>query len=407
MAYTPAGIPPINRLIIVGNGFDLAHGLPTKYQNFIDDFWNSIIHNIFLKIKKNIEFNGESLHFENDFLRFDLNYTTKFSRDYIASTWDSLILPFEKQNSYSFSDFKNLHGIALNKIRGGYLGTTSIFNNSTLGIKNNFFLDISSNLVTNWVDIETEYYKRLEHYAKTDNFGGATALNNEFERVKQLLVSYLKENIEQKFEKGAHEGFTKILNDKKIKVKELSGTKFAMYGKDEIWEISNTKLLNFNYTDTPVRYFDKNDIIQIHGSLDSDDKNPIIFGYGDESKDSYLNIENKDNNVYLQHIKSFIYSQTSNYNNLLSFIDSNYFQVYLLGHSCGLSDRVLLKTLFEHENCKSIKLFFHKIDESYDDYADKTMNISRHFSDKVKMRKLLVNKEYCEAMPKTELKKIS
>lgn len=29
----------MNRLVIIGNGFDLAHGLPTSYKDFIDDFW--------------------------------------------------------------------------------------------------------------------------------------------------------------------------------------------------------------------------------------------------------------------------------------------------------------------------------------------------------------------------------
>ncbi|WP_365988628.1 AbiH family protein [Chryseobacterium sp. sg2396] len=30
----------MNKLIIVGNGFDLAHGLDTKYSDMIDFFWN-------------------------------------------------------------------------------------------------------------------------------------------------------------------------------------------------------------------------------------------------------------------------------------------------------------------------------------------------------------------------------
>lgn len=26
----------MNRIVLIGNGFDLAHGLPTKYENFIN-----------------------------------------------------------------------------------------------------------------------------------------------------------------------------------------------------------------------------------------------------------------------------------------------------------------------------------------------------------------------------------
>ena len=36
----------INRIVLIGNGFDLAHGLPTSYQDFIRDYWSSIGHDI-------------------------------------------------------------------------------------------------------------------------------------------------------------------------------------------------------------------------------------------------------------------------------------------------------------------------------------------------------------------------
>lgn len=29
----------MNRIILIGNGFDLAHGLPTSYKSFIDYYW--------------------------------------------------------------------------------------------------------------------------------------------------------------------------------------------------------------------------------------------------------------------------------------------------------------------------------------------------------------------------------
>ncbi|WP_333877814.1 AbiH family protein, partial [Flavobacterium sp.] len=35
----------MNRLVIIGNGFDLAHGLPTSYKDFIDDFWGNLKNN--------------------------------------------------------------------------------------------------------------------------------------------------------------------------------------------------------------------------------------------------------------------------------------------------------------------------------------------------------------------------
>lgn len=40
----------MNRLVLIGNGFDLAHGLKTKYEHFIDWYWeqkiNEFIHEL-------------------------------------------------------------------------------------------------------------------------------------------------------------------------------------------------------------------------------------------------------------------------------------------------------------------------------------------------------------------------
>ena len=33
----------MNRIILIGNGFDLAHGLKTSYANFIDWYWEKRI----------------------------------------------------------------------------------------------------------------------------------------------------------------------------------------------------------------------------------------------------------------------------------------------------------------------------------------------------------------------------
>ena len=32
----------MNRIILIGNGFDLAHGLKTGYKDFIDSYWDEV-----------------------------------------------------------------------------------------------------------------------------------------------------------------------------------------------------------------------------------------------------------------------------------------------------------------------------------------------------------------------------
>ena len=126
--------------------------------------------------------------------------------------------------------------------------------------------------------------------------------------------------------------------------------------------------------------------------------NSVIFGYGDELDDDYKTIVNKNENKFLGNIKSIKYLEADNYRRLLSFIESEPYQIIIMGHSCGNSDRTLLNTLFEHKNCVSIKPYYHQIDEEHDDYIKIVQNISRNYTDMKLMRDRVVNKTYCEPL---------
>ncbi|WP_418192078.1 AbiH family protein [Alistipes sp.] len=159
-------------------------------------------------------------------------------------------------------------------------------------------------------------------------------------------------------------------------------------------------LLNFNYTSTANLYIPQGSefkVNHIHGEL-GNDNNPIIFGYGDELDEDYKSIANLNDNEYLKNIKSIRYLETDNYRQLLRFIDSAPYQIYVMGHSCGNSDRTLLNTLFEHRNCLSIKPYYHKKADGTDNYIDIVQNISRDFNDMTLMRDRVVNKGYCRPL---------
>ena len=83
---------------------------------------------------------------------------------------------------------------------------------------------------------------------------------------------------------------------------------------------------------------------------------------------------------------------------MLNFIESDTFQVIILGHSCGNSDRTLLNTLFEHRNCVSIKPYYYVKEDGTDNYLDIIQNISRNFTDMKMMRDRVVNKTFCETI---------
>ena len=42
----------MNRVIIIGNGFDKAHGLATGYRDFIDSYWTNFSYHIFNGYKR-------------------------------------------------------------------------------------------------------------------------------------------------------------------------------------------------------------------------------------------------------------------------------------------------------------------------------------------------------------------
>ena len=156
-------------------------------------------------------------------------------------------------------------------------------------------------------------------------------------------------------------------------------------------------LLSFNYTATAKMYGNFNlDFNYIHGELEHPEN--IIFGYGDELDKDYQEILDKNDNELLKNVKSVKYLETRHYHNMLEFLMSAPFQVLIMGHSCGNSDRTLLNTVFEHENCVSIKPFYHKWADGSDNYLELVQNISRNFTNMRLFRDRVVNKEQCKTM---------
>ncbi|MDU1889512.1 MAG: AbiH family protein [Dysgonomonas sp.] len=429
----------MNRIILIGNGFDLAHGMKTSYRDFIDGYWGEFIEGARKKEK----------YHEDECVNITTTSTTYNLVD---------ILP-EGINTYrALKSSVHLH-----------------FSTTDFSINNRLLTKISDSTSNkSWVDIENEYYQELKDtfLKKKDFFDryNVRKLNEEFSIIEKLLEKYLtkveketqpdssvyqniKENIyslidindlansfENEFikeienqihdiENWADEEFMDTYNETKKIHENLSSNpvhienfiaKYLDEAENEddayeylIDEVHNEKIpdyfltpndilfLNFNYTNTSDFYQPENaepfNTIHIHGELNSEE-NPMIFGYGDELAEDYKQIENLNDNEYLKNVKSIRYLETDNYRQLLNFIESEPYQIFVMGHSCGNSDRTLLNTLFEHKNCVSIKPFYHKRADGSDNYSEIVQNISRNFKDKALMRERVVNKTYCEPL---------
>lgn len=394
----------MNRLVIIGNGFDVAHGLPTGYKDFIDNFWKNFKdkHNTeeykkFVFLDESHERFYKEYGLINDFNDFK-NCIDEYSKDYPSYF-------FDKENL----SFKTNHGSA----------------KSVFEFKNELFKIINKRNSQNWVDIENEYYTQLKKIAKDklngfpspleiENFevgkkNRVVKLNNEFEEIRILLESYLNRIIEEKYvwkeiknEEIISHIIAKPLYSDFTLYKELK----EFYEKPANLKLNETLFLSFNYTLTAFdysNYLANKKLVShfdyIHGILDKPEL-PIIFGFGDEMDDDYKIIENIDDNNYLKFFKSIQYLEHSGYKYLYNFIETEPYQVFIMGHSCGLSDRTLLSTVFENDNCLSIKVFYHQKgkEKNNDNYTKVIQNISRHFKDKKMLRKKVVEKRHCKPL---------
>lgn len=412
----------MNRIIIIGNGFDLAHGLKTSYANFIDWYWE----------KKILDLRNEKWDILDDGL-------TKFKL-LQHNSWNCL---YTYKWGIKIISKDELFEIIRNNPEFFEVRYQSFFNQINKEYEKR-----------GWVDIENEYYNLLISSNTPEK------LNEELDIVRGKLIEYLKgiqdgaETIDdlkpiiiepiktEDIAVGAYNTFINIINsrlehnDEKLidsyndfynnykinhdynyKIKNISDFKKSIkrisrfedfetccYFPEELLLPDRIMLLNFNYTDIADKYFPETSnrfiVNHIHGKLDN--PNEVIFGYGDEESESFKELKERDNTEYTRNFKTIKYLEMPSYKKLLAFMESAPYQIYIMGHSCGKSDATLLNTMFEHPNCISIKPFYHQKEDGSDDNWDIVQNIYRNFKDLKLMRDRVVNKTQCEPMPQAE-----
>jgi hypothetical protein len=373
----------MNRLIIIGNGFDLAHGIKTSYHDFILEYLKIALINCSEKdtyiVDGNQIYDG---YFEDDLIKIYLQEKyrgTEYQHEIKKIQTVEELVRFNKAFGFTI-----VHSFEL--------------------LKNT----IDEYCTLNWVDLEDCYFDLLVLYgtqtSRSYDKKKIKLINEKFEILKKLLNEYL---IKQ-------QSFYTNPFDKQPLIdcfnEEISKFELVTVTLKENIVPENLYFLNFNYTNTFEEYYKHcatkiaSDFNYIHGNLHGVHGHPI-FGYGDELDKRYLEFEDEKNNELFKHIKSFEYLKTKNYYLLIRFIEANDFQVHIYGHSCGISDRTMLNQIFEHENCKSIKIYYHKKLDSSNDYTEKIFEISRHFKNKAMMRKKIVPFDLSREMPQPSMAK--
>lgn len=379
----------MNRLVIIGNGFDMAHGLKTSYMDFINWYWD----------KRIDAFAGN---------------TTKVSEDCLCKltikdgTYVNCWNVFTFEQSY----FRDIIG---NRICSGYEVIKELKKHPEVFLidYSPFFDRIMTSFETKrWVDIENDYYymlkKGIGEIPPIDYT--IEELNEQLGFLQEKLVEYLhtmeKDRFKEEIERAiidffdpadfSSEGRKMASDNLGLDIKTFAEVRNDYEAQHKLVP-ERIMLLSFNYTAT-AKMYDNFNIVHnyIHGELDRPEN--IIFGYGDELDKDYQVILDRNDDKLLMNVKSVKYLETRHYHDMLEFLMSAPFQVLIMGHSCGNSDRTLLNTVFEHENCVSIKPFYHKWEDGSDNYLKLVQNISRNFTNMRLFRDRVVNKEQCKTM---------
>ncbi len=317
------------QLFLIGNGFDLAHGIPTSYNDLVNWYGEELIKKL-----------REVKTVDDDFFK------TSLSVPLGGGAYSTRDCP---------SNFSQL-------LESGYAKS-----------KSDFFTELLAYYRKgNWVDIEGFYFEKLKKIAEIpkgkinpeERLNRVKSLNHQFQSIQNLLSSYLT-----------------TLNEKVTLIPEFIDM-FKTTSSDD-----RNLFLTFNYTNTiddylnHLKYSKNAEIVNIHGKLNTEN-NPVIFGYGDQHDEIYSTLENFNQNEFLEYIKYPKYTLSDGFQKLSKFINAPHrtYDVHIIGHSCGLSDRTLLKEVLENSNCK--RIFIHHFPDRKD-FTRKATELTRHFSDKI------------------------
>lgn len=349
------------KLFIIGNGFDMATGLKSGYK----DFFRYYLCELITKSKKSTKSKKE---IKTGIL--DLNFNIYQDLLFKVGQQSNYKETFELLGDYDQLDFEQL----IEKIK---ISELKLIPNGKF--INEIFFNLSKN---KWVDIEQIYFKVVFEYRTQINY--VKNFNSQLDFIKKLLLNYLNKesevfNLDQSFQNKIKELIHDTLEIDKVK---------PILGSSKS-NVNYNYFVNFNYTkvlENTLRILDiprsKYSINNIHGKVDNFDN--MIFGFGDENSNEFKELLSLDERELLKNIKTFNYLADSNYDSLNRFINgTDLYQVIILGHSCGLSDKVLLNEIFQNDNCFSIKIHHYG---GIQDYIDKTMNISRIIEDPLSLR---------------------
>lgn len=158
----------MNRIVLIGNGFDLAHGLPTNYESFIQWYWEQCGNNLLHGLEKEVS-DGLCSFKINDGIDVH-NWASVFRGWYYKR--ENPLIPWDLKDVVRLvKEDKELCDFKISQ----------------------FLQQICNNIGTKkWVDIENEYYKLLTKHAIAEpSSERLKELNGQLQCIQKLLTEYL------------------------------------------------------------------------------------------------------------------------------------------------------------------------------------------------------------------------
>ena len=371
-------------LLVIGNGFDLAHGLPTRYSDFLDFMVLCI--DKYCPNWQNIGWQSEENHYKVE------KYAINEILTYLKSNHN---LPVE--------DALNSCDIELLK-KGLMIDTSESF------IHNQFlryFICIYAYKKQlsdkfNWIDIEDEIENLLLNIFSIDNLKSSKEfslsvdvpiiINDEYkfepfyfielsdkirkqknlpeEKLKTEIFYILFHNLEQ-FD-YLLQFYLRLVQDNFLKnPKSIFNINTGSENAKKI-----DKILSFNYTNNSKIYINRKSnekyypVHFINGNLKAESK--IILGIENPNKENTEQFCDNNINLFFKNVQRVLYDMFYKYTH---WVDGRIKNLYIIGHSLAFSDKYILLDVIEQSERVTI-YYYDEVDRQ-----DKITNLYKLLGD--------------------------
>lgn len=346
-------------ILILGNGFDLAHGLKTSYEDFLDFLHKAGIYSRVYTNKESVPdiFFGENvdnlkiyLHV-SEYLRsniwYQYFYNIRKSNQLIGITW----IDFEKEILHIIKYFDNAFS-DLNEKSKVFFGSS----NGNTDDKIKMFISIAKDYIPAYTSLSKFIDESYE----------------DLDRLIRCLNIYLRDFVERE--------------------------PITLYSPD-IDAINPQCVLSFNYTHTFSKFYDKTvkHYHFIHGETNKEsDDNNFVLGvneyWNDKDKDANTNF-----NLYKKFVQRILKSTGVDYKKWLDNINKHpllginedassygyYNHAFIFGHSLDVTDKDVLRDIILNEKICTIIFYKDKVQQ-----ATQIANLSKILGQDILLQKI-------------------